>query len=101
MTQNNVLVATSVTYYSQNDETAFFEWLDRMDIVENYRGEVHDLFITLARKPTKGDLRELLAFFFRYGIDTAQLARFETKTNRAWLRNPQTYWHRKMFCEAS
>jgi hypothetical protein len=99
MAQNNVLVATGVTYYHPNDEAAFFEWLDRMECVDSYRGEIRDLFITLKRRPTKYDLGELLAFFFRYGIDMAQLARFETKANRAWLRDPQKYWHHRVFGE--
>jgi hypothetical protein len=97
MAQDIVLVATGVTYYHQNDETAFFGWLDRMACVNSYRGEVRDLFISLKRRPTKDDLLELLAFFFRYGIDIAQLAQFETKANSAWLRDPQKYWHRCMF----
>jgi hypothetical protein len=97
MAQDNLLVATNITYYHQNDETAFFDWLDRMECVESYRGELHDLLITLTRRPTKSDLQELLAFFFRYGIDMRQLAQFETKTNRSWLRDPQKYWHWRMF----
>ena len=44
MVQDNVLVATGVTYYHDNDETAFFDWLDRMECVENYRGEGRDFF---------------------------------------------------------
>ena len=97
MTQDNVLVATDVTYYHPNDEAAFFEWLDRMEFVDSYRGELRDLFISLNRRPRKDDLREILAFFFRYEIDMSQLAQFETKANRSWLRDPQKYWHHKMF----
>ena len=91
------LVASTVTYYSQLDETAFFEWLDRLDCVEGYRGGLSDLFITLKRRPAKRDLRDLLALFFRYGVDMRQLARFETKSNRQWLRDPDKYWHHSMF----
>jgi hypothetical protein len=100
MTQDNVLVATGVTYYHPSDETAFFEWLDRMECVESYRGQVCDLLIMLKRRPTKYDLQELLAFFFRYGIDMRQLVRFEMKSNRKWLRDPQKYWHQRMFGDA-
>ena len=96
-----VLVATSVTYYHPNDETAFFEWLARMECVEGFDGAGHDLFIRLRGRPTKYDLQELLAFFFRYGIDISQLARFETRSNKAWLRDPQKYWHERMFGQQS
>jgi hypothetical protein len=99
MARNIVLVATGVTYYHPNDETAFFEWLDRIECVASYRGEVRDLFISLKRRPTRYDLLELLAFFFRYGIELAQLARFETKANRDWFCDPQSYWHQGVFGE--
>ena len=97
MVEKYVLVASSVTYYHHNDEAAFFGWLDRMECVEGYRGEVTDLIISLRRRPTRYDLLELIAFFFRYGIDMAQLRRFETKANRGWLRDPKMYWHQPMF----
>ena len=97
MHQDNVLVATGVTYYHQNDETTFFEWLGRMECVQSFRGELRDLLITLKRRPTQHDLQELLAFFFRYDIDMSQLIRFETKTNSKWLRHPEAYWHERMF----
>jgi len=97
MTQNTVLVATGVTYYHPNDEAAFFEWLDRIECVASYRGEVRDLFISLKRRPTRHDLLELLAFFFRYGIDLKQLSQFETKSNRDWFCDAQKYWYRGVF----
>ena len=93
----NVVVATSVTYYHPNDETAFFEWLARMECVEGFDGTDRDLFIRLKRRPTRSDLQELLAFCFRYGIDMAQLAKFERPSNKGWLRDPQKYWHDGMF----
>ena len=91
------LVASGVTYYSQEDETAFFEWLDRLECAEGYRGRLRDLFITLKRRPTKQDLLDLMALFFRYGVDMRQLARFETKSNRHWLCDPEAYWHHSIF----
>ena len=91
------LVARGVAYYSPHDETAFFGWLDRLDCVESYRGTLGDLVITLKRPPTKPDLRDLIALFFRYDADMRQLARFETRSNRRWLRDPAAYWHRAVF----
>jgi hypothetical protein len=97
MARNAVLVATGVTYYHPNDETAFFEWLDRIECVASYRGDVRDLFISLKRRPTRDDLLELLAFFHRYGMDLAQFSQFETKSNRDWFCDPQKYWHHGVF----
>ena len=101
MTQDKLLIVTGVTYYHSNDEAAFFEWLSRMICVESWYGEGRDLFIVLKRRPTKFDLQELLAFFFRYDIDMVQLGRFETKSNRKWLRDPQKYWHGPLFGNGS
>jgi hypothetical protein len=92
-----ILVASSVRYGSQLDEIAFFNWLDRLNFVEGYRGELRDLIITLKRRPTTQDLRDLLALFHRYGVDMSQLKQFETRSNREWLRNPDAYWHKSMF----
>ncbi len=97
MARNTALVASGVTYYHANDEAAFFEWLERIECVASYGGEGRDLFLSLKRRPTKLDLQELLAFFFRYQIDMAQLAQFETKKNRDWFCDRQKYWHEKVF----
>jgi hypothetical protein len=95
--RSRTLVATGVTYYHRNDETAFFEWLGRMKCVERFEGEGLDLFIHLSRTPTDADLLELVAFFRRYGIDMRQLARFGTSARRAWFRDPKMAWHQGVF----
>jgi hypothetical protein len=40
--RNQALVATGVTYYHQNNEAVFFEWLARVACVERFEGEGHD-----------------------------------------------------------
>ncbi|UYY78556.1 hypothetical protein [Sphingomonas sp. R1] len=78
-------MATNVRYYSELDERAFFDWLDRMPFVSGYRGVVRDLFIDLSRVPTDTDLWEILGFCRRYRVDVAQLEKFVTDENRHWL----------------
>ncbi len=95
--QSKVLEATLVRYYHENDERAFFEWLSRIKCVKGFDGRGTTLFITLSRKPNDNDLRELLAFFYRYKIDMRQLARFENDLNRAWFRDRRAYWYRRVF----
>ena len=95
--QDLILIATSVTYYNRNDETAFFEWLARIPCFERCEGRGRDLFIQLSRLPTDDDLRELIAFFQRYEIDMRQLARFGAGTDRAWFREPKMSWHKRVF----
>ena len=79
------IVATSVRYWHLSDERAFFEWLDRMPFVREYRGVVEDLFIEFNRTPTYDDLWEIIGFCRRYGIDLRQLEQFVDSENRRWL----------------
>jgi hypothetical protein len=95
--RSQALVATGVTYYHQNDVTAFFEWLARIPCVERLEGKGRDRFIHLSRAPTDEDVRELAAIFYRYKIDARQLAQFGSGTRRAWFRDPKMYWHRRVF----
>lgn len=91
------LVATSVRFYHENDERAFFAWLKRIACVERFEGDGRDLLITLSRVPRDDDLRELVAFFYRYKIDMRQLASFSAGSTKAWFRDPKMYWHRRVF----
>ncbi len=91
------IVATGVLYYHEADERAFFEWLDRMAFVQKYYGVVEDLFIEFSHFPTDDDLREIIGFCRRYGIDMAQLAKFATVENSTWMRDPEMFWHAKIF----
>ncbi|MPS70533.1 MAG: hypothetical protein E2586_18800 [Novosphingobium sp.] len=97
MTEPLQIIATDVLYYHDADERAFFEWLDRMAFVADYRGEVRDLFINLNRLPTDDDMFEIIGFCRRYGINMAQLAKFETPENTVWLRDNTMIWHREIF----
>ncbi|MBC7906875.1 MAG: hypothetical protein H7Y60_09035 [Rhodospirillaceae bacterium] len=91
---------TGVTFYHQNDERAFFEWLTRVPCVENCVGEgAQGLVVYLKRAPRKDELRELLAFCQRYGVDMRQMAKFETARNREWFRDPKKYWYHAVFGE--
>jgi hypothetical protein len=102
MRQNKlVLEATAVRYYSQFDEASFFAWLDRIPCVDGYTGRGETLYITVDRNKTSDDcLRELVALFFRYGVDMKQLSIFSSDTNRAWFESPNAYWYDRVFTSA-
>ena len=74
-----VLLQTKpLRYYSQYDEAAFFEWLDKLACVTKYEGRGDTLFKEV--QPALVDeaaLRELLALFFRYNFDLKQFAVFD------------------------
>ena len=93
-----VLTAKRVWYYSENDEAAFFEWLDKLACVERYEGEQDVLHIHIDK--TKVDefaLRELLSLFRRYAVDMKQLRVFDYDEFAAWFRDPHAYWHALIF----
>jgi len=92
------LVAREVRFYSHHDEEAFFSWLDRIDGVSRYYGQGTEIVIELMDEYLSDlTLREILALFFRYGCEMAQLARFETNENRPWFCEPSSYWYHKVF----
>ena len=93
-----VLIAKRVWYYSENDEAAFFEWLDKLPCVEKYEGEldVLDICINQARLDA-GSLYELLALFRRYNVDMKQLRVFDRDEFASWFRNPKADWFKEVF----
>jgi hypothetical protein len=87
-----------VSFFHQNDERAFFEWLERIPCVSSVRGEGADgLVVRLKHRPGKDDLWQLLALCRRYGIDMRQLAKFETPQNRDWFRKSGMFWFAAVF----
>lgn len=93
-----VLVARRVWYYSEHDEAAFFEWLDKLACVEKYEGQldVLNIYVDQAQMDA-GSLYEILALFRRYRVDMAQLRAFDRDEFASWFRNPQSYWFKDIF----
>ena len=92
------LEATSVRFYSQRDEAAFFEWLKKLTCVERVQGRGLTLYISVDCSLVDEDgLRELLALFRRYGIDKRQLAQLDRKEFSAWLHDPKAFWYEEVF----
>lgn len=92
------LHAVRVRFLSAGDEEAFFLWLDHMKEFVTARGAGDEILIEVPHSKLSNDqLRELIALFHRYQIDMRQLAHFENRSNRAWLRNKRAYWHDAMF----
>lgn len=92
------LEAKDVRFYSEGDEAAFFEWLDKIPCVSNYRGEGRVLLISVDRgRADEDSLRELLAIFFRYRIAMRQLSIFDSEAVAEWFRSPASYWFDAVF----
>ncbi len=92
------LEAKNVIFYSMNDEQFFFEWLGRMEFVEDVVGRGSVIYIRInAREVTEDGLREILAFFQRYRIPMRQLRRFDREDFSGWFRRSNAYWYRRLF----
>ena len=42
-------------------------------------------------------LKEVIALFHRYKVPMSQLRAYETAKNKAWLNDPQKYWHQSVY----
>jgi hypothetical protein len=94
-----VLVCKSVWYYSMFDEELFFLWIKKIQSIVSYEGKKDELFLYCSDKIIDdGDLRELLALFYRYKIDMKQLIIFLNDDNRHWFcENKKSYWYKRVF----
>lgn len=65
----------STVYWSEGDERAHFEWLERIPAIKRVRGEGTKVFLEISDTTlTSNDLRELESVYRRYGGDLKQLA---------------------------
>lgn len=88
-----------INYFSALDEDIFFTWLDKIPGIVEKQGEGNELHIYIDQeKLNEAGLRELLAFFYRYGIDMEQLGIFLNENNKSWFfENKEAFWHQKVF----
>jgi hypothetical protein len=92
------LVLESARFFSDGDERALFEWLERLPSVAHVRGEGTRILVELTEAGvTDSDLRELLALWHRYAGDMRQLRQLETPQNREWFRRPGSFWFTGVF----
>ena len=104
MVENNTstlsLSTKQLIYGSALDKEAFFNWLKNIEAVDDFHGTGQTLFIKLKTKRLDDQsLRELLALFTRYDVQVglSQLAQFLTTENENWFKDPEKYWHSKVF----
>jgi len=92
------LICKRVAFYSDHDESAFFEWLAEIRGVSKVKGVSDEIHVYVQRRVVSDTcLRELTALFYRYKIDMKQLAQFVNEKNREWYTGNQKYWHKLVF----
>lgn len=84
-------------FYSQLDETLFFDALKKIPAIRKIDGVGSDLLLTVPSCLPDKALRELLGLFFRYHVDMRQFAHFLTEKNRLWFHDPEKYWFKEVF----
>ncbi len=96
------LICTSVLFFGHKDEDAFFEWIKKIDWIENYYGSGRDLYLELSGCDMPDEnLQDIIALFHRYNVDMKQLKKCLTDSNKTWFYdNKKAFWHKKVFGEA-
>jgi hypothetical protein len=92
-----VLVWSSPTFLSLGDELLADEWLRRIKAVRGREGVRDKVHIRVRKPVSNADLRELIAFCFKYGVEMTQLAQFRTDRNSGWFCSQPAYWHDRVF----
>ncbi|MDQ8196394.1 hypothetical protein QEH59_18340 [Coraliomargarita sp. SDUM461004] len=88
-----------VSFYSENDELSFFEWIGKIPSIEKWEG-VSDTIVLHVRskKISNAGLRDILALFHRYKINMTELKQFMDEKNKDWFfENEKAYWHKNVF----
>lgn len=88
------LIAREVLFMTYDDEASFFTRLNAIPSVNKVNGRGRDIIINIrdGELPDE-DLQNIISVFCRYGVDCAQLRRFETEGNRSWLMARGSIWH--------
>jgi len=92
------LQASEVSFFSDNDESSFFEWLKKIPCVEHIEGKQATLYITVNMTLVDEEcLREFLALFRRFAVPMRQLCVFDRDEFASWFRDRRAYWHEAVF----
>ena len=96
------LTCQRVQFYSAADETAFFRFAESIHGVASVRGSADSIVLDLASEPSEQALRDLIALFERYHITGAnQLTQFLSDQNKSWFADPQKFWYKNIFDDAT
>ncbi len=95
------LICKEVLFYSEGDETTFFEWLKKIDAIKDIKGVGNEIQLKIESEVIEDySLRELIAIFARYSIDLNQLKQFLNKDNKEWFYdNDLAFWRKETFNE--
>lgn len=96
---NDTLLVSKLTFYTNNDKEAFFNWLDQMGCIEHYKYANKEIFLEpVSTDLHDNDLRDMIGLFYRYDMDMKGLKVFLNNENKKWFfDNKKTYWYKNVF----
>lgn len=78
-----ILECTSLRFYTKNDESFMFRWINKIKSISKYYGIGTSLhLIVKSNKISTKDLLEFIGFFRRYNFDVKQLKVFMNEENK-------------------
>ncbi len=80
----NYIVCKKVYFYSQLDEDMFFTWIKNISCIRHFEGSGDELYLDLVdRALSYEDMKDIIAFLYRYKIDMSQLQSFVNQANES------------------
>lgn len=81
------LIFTPLIFYSNEDEDLFFEWLQKLPCVKDFKGYGEELHVSVKKEIDFNDYINLRGIFKRYKFKNAdQLKLFMNETNNRWFK---------------
>lgn len=82
------LIFTPLKFYSHEDEELFFQWINKIECIESYKGTGKELHLVISSIPISfNDFRNLRGIFKRYNLKNPQQLKelFLTEANKEWF----------------
>ena len=88
--KNLILIFEPLKFYSPDDEDLFFEWINKINCIESYKGISTQLELIVSCQPISfNDFLNLNGLFKRYKLkNPEQLEKlFKNENNKDWFKN--------------
>jgi hypothetical protein len=80
------LIFTPLRFYSKEDEDLFFNWLEMLPCIKDFKGMGRELHVNVTKNITFNDYKNFRGMFKRYKFkNTDQIKLFMNETNKDWF----------------
>ena len=84
--KKTVLTCTPLQFYTNEDETLFFNWIKEIKCIEKFKGVGKALQLYIKSDAiSNNDLLNLIGLFDRYKFNAKQLEVFKNEDNKEWF----------------